>query len=189
MESKDTTHLLVLAFFGKRYAGKDTAADGTQRRTGGVRASFAGPVKYEAATRFSLDVTRLLRDAAYKEQHRDKLIQVGMEGRDKDPNYWVDTFFANHKDDTLVIVSDLRFPNEVKRLIELGATVKTVRVTADLESRYRRGWRHKHSVDEDPTECAMDDFPHDYCLQNSGTLDQLDNAIDDLVGQFGLRRF
>lgn len=148
-------------------AGKDTVAARFLKRLsmGGCRvkvASFAEAVKRDAAAQHQLDFALLTNHSAegraYKEKHRQKLIDVGMEGRRQNENYWVDRVFEAHRHCDIVIISDWRFPNECHRLRDLGAAVFCVRVQATQDARRRRGWKPDSSVDNDESETALDQF-------------------------------
>ena len=153
---------------GRRFAGKDTVANAIAAACGGVRRSFAEQVKRDCAALYDLDFARLMHDNAYKDEHRLRLIAHGCEMRARDPHYWARCVHEASAEDTLTVISDYRFPNEAAFLRDQGATVLVVRVVASEAVRARRGWTANPAVDNDASECSLDDAPYDILVDNEG---------------------
>lgn len=75
---------------------------------------------------------------------------------------WVNALFADFKDDSCWIISDMRFENELAEILKRGGAA--LRVTRDLPS-----------VDTHPSETALDGWLM-YEVNNNGTLDDLREA-------------
>lgn len=154
---------------GKRYAGKDYVANAIAAAVpGAVRRSFAEQLKRDCAAQFGLDYERLMHDAPYKEQHRALLIRHGADMRAVDLMHWVRRAYEASAADSVTVVSDDRFPNEREFLrAQVDVTVITVRVVAGLDVRRSRGWVPNADVDNDASECALDDVECDFVVDNN----------------------
>ena len=170
---------LWILFSGRRCSGKDTAADELQRMIGGVRASFAGLLKEDAARKHHLDLDRLFTDRKYKEEHRETLIEHGRVEREADPDCWVRRTFEKYAQCKLVLVSDYRFPNEAEWLKKQGARVVSIYMTATEHVRVARGWKYCPEIDDDASECSLesqlDRFT--YLMPNNGDMDGLRTSL------------
>jgi len=153
---------------GKRYAGKDHVANAIARAVPGAeRRSFAAQLKRDCAELFALDYARLMDDAAYKEQHRALLIRHGSDMRAVDIMHWARRVAEAAATDAVTVVSDDRFPNERQFMREQGLAVITVRVRASDDVRRSRGWTPNATIDADASECALDDVPCDFVVDNN----------------------
>lgn len=177
-----TTWILVS---GKRYAGKDTAADliaAALRAQGHVatRTSFAQAVKADVAREYGLDFIRLMTDQAYKEENRRLLIEHGAAMRAQEHSYWVRKTYEGVVRADYIVVSDWRFPNE-SEWISMRASVIRVRVRADDDVRRARGWVPNDAVDRDQSECSLDGAEVDLVVCNNGDRQALTDALRPLL--------
>lgn len=106
--------------------------------------------------------------------YRQAAIDIGTLGRQYNKNVWVNAFDGRIKKlayRKLIICNDLRFINEFDYLKNNGFfIIKLVRNTV--------------SKSTDPTETEQDGISinsFDYILDNSGNLDDLKKAVDDIV--------
>lgn len=131
----------LVGFTGLKGSGKDTAADALVRRYGYQKLPLAGPLKDMLIGLLQMRGCTNAWDYVYgdlKEAPTDFLLgktarhamqTLGTEwGRNLiDPGIWTDTFTRRAKalmaDGKRVVVTDVRFPNEVELLKSLGGKV------------------------------------------------------------------
>jgi hypothetical protein len=99
-------------------------------------------------------------------------IGVGQRMRDVHPDVWVDAVLDESKLTTgkLLVISDVRFPNEAKRIRELGGLL--VKIT-------REGAPVKGSDAMIP-----EDYDWDYVVKNDGTLYALEQRICGIAREY-----
>lgn len=181
---------ILLAFAGKMYTGKDTSADiwsqhynnyvennTLQDYRGYDRIAFADDIKRICKNTFGLtddDVNtpegkkRTL--SVYGKTVRELLQGIGEGLRNTiSPDIWVittmmkiDRLLANGK--THLLVTDVRYPNELSALKSRGFTViKLIRDTG--------------IVDAHPSEKDLNDKLFDYVIDNNGTIADLEEKL------------
>jgi hypothetical protein len=176
----------LVGLCGYAGAGKDTAALGLVRE-GATRVAFADPLKEMLAT--------LMRIRGAKEEHinaalwgvlkhvpspylsnqtpRHAAQTLGTEwGRvDMDPDFWLDTFedvASQHSD---VVVTDVRFPNEVERIHDLGGIV----------IRIERPNNPGDIGQSHASEAFIADLKVDWTVFNDGSVEQLHSKVKCIV--------
>ncbi len=90
-------------------------------------------------------------------------------------DFWIDMALPKNLDHSnkILVVTDMRFPNEIERVRELGGiTVKVVRDARTLHGNH-------------PSEQDVDHLV-DYFLDNTGTLANLQTNVNDLLQKIGL---
>lgn len=138
----------IVAISGKASSGKDTfAAILAEVAPKLLEAQvhilpFAEDLKKIASQLWGVD-PEYLKTYAGKAALRSKLIQLGGVVREIDPNTWVDIVIRKIKaipdQSALVVIPDLRFLNELYRLIaEFGTDVSMVRMSAPVDARMTR---------------------------------------------------
>ena len=156
---------MKLAFGCNARCGKDTAALYLANKCDGYDIfSFSQPL-YEI-----MSYTQKLCGLT-EEKDRDFLRAVGMWGRNKDENIWVNVLVDKVKrsDKENIFVTDVRFPNEYKALKELGFTlVKIERKPEDENLR-------NHI-----SETSMEGYDWDYVIDNNGTLWEFYEKLDKM---------
>ena len=157
----------VLAFSGKRYAGKDTLAGEVvaQACARGVEVrtyAFAGESKrmfvgWQAGRGVEVELGRLVGDRAYKEAWRPKLTEFTVAALREDPLVFcravADRIAA---EEGFAVVTDLRLRLEVEHLRSRFA-LRVVRVERPDALREAAGWRWTAGVDDHPTETELDE--------------------------------
>ena len=83
------------------------------------------------------------------------------------PNTWVNALFADYKENSKWIITDVRFPNEYKAIKEFGGVV--VRVS-----------RPCISYDEHISETVLDNHKFDYKIYNEGDFNALYDQVKEL---------
>ncbi len=91
------------------------------------------------------------------------------------PNIWVNATLGNLKPTDKVIVTDVRFPNEVSGIKNKGGIV--IRVVRPS----------KISTSTHPSETSLNDYNQwDYVIVNDGTLEQLEYKTIEMLKHFGI---
>lgn len=169
----------IICISGKAQHGKDTTANFmrdvlSKQGYKVLVAHYADLLKYICRTFFNWDGEK-------DDIGRSLLQRVGTDViRKEDPNYWVDfisgllSLFPNEWD--YVIIPDCRFPNEIDKLKSTGINTLHVRVVRPLFQSPLTVEQQKHI-----SEIAMDEYPYDYIVNNGGTLDDLNNAVKNMV--------
>ncbi|CAG9822692.1 unnamed protein product [Phaedon cochleariae] len=172
---------VILLVSGKRKSGKDFICEKLKTKLGENICSIiriSGPLKGLYASLHKLDLLELMSDSPYKEKHRLNMIKWSEGERDKDNGYFCRAACAEATVTPVWIVSDIRRKSDIEWFKETyrGIT-KTVRISADLDTRKNRGWKFTKDVDDAPSECDLDDFnAWDIMLDNNNT-QQLETAI------------
>ena len=164
---------ILIALGSQARVGKSTAAEYILRRYGGVELSFAEPLK---------NILTYAQDVCGFEHEKDRqfLQFIGTDwARNKNPDVWLDIFtnrFREFSENTNVVVSDVRFPNEFYRLSSLGfKTVKIVRGSADSDKSFGNGTRFH------PSENAISDVVWKFWVRNNGTFEDLYTQLDRII--------
>ncbi|GGG61118.1 deoxynucleotide monophosphate kinase family protein [Hymenobacter glacieicola] len=116
---------------------------------------------------------------------RGQLLQdVGQALRDKHPSIWVDVttktvaaLLPKLEEDEVIVVADIRYPNEAEAIKNLGGIL--LRVEGDPLGQRGDGTRD----DNHPSETALDEYAgFDQILLNNGTLDSLKHGVREVLG-------
>lgn len=161
-----------IAIIGKAGAGKTTAAEILRKKYDYERLSFAAPLKVMCGT----------------ETDRDLLQCVGVRVRELVTAGWVnllrhdlEQFQSLHRDPW--VVDDGRFPNEMQMLLEEGFRI--VRVVAGRNDRVVRLRANGKLTDEAQlehvSETSLDAFEPHYTIVNSGTPQQLEQQLVEVI--------
>ncbi len=174
----------ILAISGRKGSGKSTVVEMLQ----GLlpmpyqHKLFAGPLKQMVGVMVGVDPIRF-EDQAFKLQpspianpdggfytYRHLLQVTGTDfGRDiLGENVWVDSLFAPYRPDDCWLISDCRFPNEVKAVENRSGMV--IRVE-----------RPGLAYDPHPSETALDDYPFAHVVINDGSIAELHDKIKAIV--------
>lgn len=155
---------LYIGISGKMGSGKSTLTNGliealTQLRS--KRVSVAAPI-YN------------LQDIIYKDlgmkvqgdKDRDLLIALGMWGRDKNPDFWLEVLDKKiqEMDVDVVICDDVRFENEADFFKEKGILMR-------IEGT-QRGDNVDHNINN-KTETALDTYDFPFYLNNRNTVEDM----------------
>ena len=157
--------MIRIAFGHQARIGKDTACTFLSKKYGGDIYSFSD--KLYQILYFAQDTCGFSR-----KKDVQFLQYIGNEwGRKNDPDVWVNTLIKSLKLDSNCFVSDLRYPNEAKKLKENGfILVKIV--------------KKDRIIDRDPnheSEIALKDYNEwDYIIENNGTIEDFYLKLDDL---------
>lgn len=180
----------LIGFSGYAGAGKDESARAlTTVDPPWRRIAFADPLKALALdldplvsiTPMPVRLADLVRERGWDEAKREpdvrRLLQnLGQGVRDRVlPDAWL-LAFGGHlgalpPSETLVVVTDVRYPNEVDLIRDLGGIV--VRV-------HRPGYG---AVNGHSTETALEGYPFNHAIVNDGTVAELHDKVRALVAE------
>lgn len=105
---------------------------------------------------------------------RQLLQKLGLEALRENFDYdvWLKTFFANYDKEENYMITDIRFPNEIEAIREHGGIV------------IRLEGRSEDDGDNHGSEHALNNFnDYDYIIDNSGSIDNYENEILELIDQ------
>lgn len=165
----------IVAISGKAQHGKDTTAMLLKQEleAGGYKVlliHYADLLKYMCKKFFGWDGQK-------DDEGRHILQHVGTDVvRKKKPDFWVDfvvsviELFPDEWD--YVLIPDCRFPNEIECLKATGQDVVHLRVCRDNFDSTLSAEQQKH-----PSETALDHVEPDYYIRNSGSLQDLHEAL------------
>ncbi|KAK6014498.1 putative phosphomevalonate kinase [Ostertagia ostertagi] len=117
-----------------------------------------------------LNYSELVTDGPYKEIHRHNMIRWGEGVRNAEPDFFCRATIPTDCTDDVVIISDCRRPSDIEYFESHYKTLK-VRVMASYEERQRRGFEFVDGIDDMPSECALDEHPHDFLIINDNSCD------------------
>lgn len=162
----------IICFSGKQYSGKDTAAKLIlDNFPDFIRIGIADAIKIEYGKRNNLSFDEI---EANKGKYRTGLIELGNEGRNIHPDFWLNKIIEQDKN---VIVPDVRLIHEAEVFKAAGAVL--IRVEASFETRNKRGIITNTN---DSTEVELDNYQgFDYILDNNGDYEELKKKIVPLA--------
>lgn len=168
----------LIGLAGFKRSGKDTAAQALLRAGGWVRVAFADALREEVFKQYpaAAQVPDAQKDRPRKElggrSLRALLIEIGMQRRAQDPDYWVrlalDRIAIELDNGHSVVVTDVRMPNEVDALRRLGALLVWIK---------RPGTQSNGHVTEQDISADCDLVLHNY-----GTPEDLARKMMGILG-------
>lgn len=151
-----------------------TATPFTIRPNGYKRLAFADGVKeviesdpevQHVMTLFDLEGNKEMPFGESRRSFRDRCIDMGMKRRAEDPDYWIKRVLRQIQPTDHVIITDCRFPNEVKSLrafaLERGMDFTTCRVYHTDKPIPPAGIESEHSLDDTATDYLLVREPSD----------------------------
>ncbi|KAK5979302.1 Phosphomevalonate kinase [Trichostrongylus colubriformis] len=176
---------MVVLFSGKRKSGKDYCSEKLKEALSPIPVSIYGVshiLKALYAEDHGLNYSELVSDGPYKEIHRSNMIRWGEGVRSEQPDFFCRATIPTDCTDDVVIISDCRRPSDIEYFQNNYETLK-VRITASDEERKRRGFEFVDGIDDMPSECALDDYPHDFVIINDSSCnlgDQLHAVVHSI---------
>jgi len=111
----------LIGVSGKAGAGKDTIADSLVKYAGFFKASFALPLKIEGMVKMGFTRSEVFET---KPPHVRHWLQTYGDGQRKaDPEYWIRKLDSLIQGRERVVISDVRYPNEVEYVQRRGGRV------------------------------------------------------------------
>tara|TARA_B100001996_G_scaffold377242_1_gene359574 strand:+ start:422 stop:1036 length:615 start_codon:yes stop_codon:yes gene_type:complete len=191
---------MLIGICGLIGSGKDTVAERLVNEHSYKRDSFAKSLKDAVASMFNWD-RDLLEGRGQSSRHwreqpdkfwserfgrevspRSILQQFGtevMRGQMYD-GIWVDSCIGRYKGENTVI-SDTRFPNEIKRIKECGGVILLVKRFKDPDwfTSYVEGNIEPKGIHSSEYMWAKSEF--DYIIENNGSLEELNEKVDSFI--------
>ena len=182
---------MLLGLGGAIGSGKTTAADWLESR-GAVQRALADPLKEMCRIGFGLSreqlygstedkaavderwgvsprqILQMVGTELFRERLGELVPQIGSEFWVRSFQVWYGQFRKEHPE-TLVVLSDVRFPNEEQMVHRLGG--ETILIQRDSV-----GNGTGHVSETSSASCHWD-----HVVINNGTLDELYNKLEDLV--------
>lgn len=166
----------VIMISGYLRSGKDVVGKHLCDVHGYVRLAFADLLKQQVSKTFNLNraslETQSGKDALVcGKTVRSLLIEHAQMRRKQNANYWIESVLSKLEKCGCkrAVITDWRFPNEYVRISE-HANVQSWRIDR---------WGAPPLLDE--TEIALDSFPFDHRINNTGSVEELCAAVDRLV--------
>jgi hypothetical protein len=177
---------MIIGLSGYAQSGKDTIANHLINKYGFTRVAFADPIReavYNLNPKINIGdmngvylataVDRLGWDnvKVESEEARWLLQRMGTEvGREMfGENFWVDQAMKKALEHDKVVITDVRYPNELKAI--LGHSGAVWRVIKDSV-----GAVNKHA-----SETALDDYNFEYIIFNNDTIESLYESVDSFI--------
>lgn len=93
-------------------------------------------------------------------------------------------FFFSASDKPIWIVSDVRRKTDIRWFKETyPELIRTIRITADKETRIKRGYQFATGVDDVASECDLDDYNDwDVVIDNGESSTQLEEQLGCILG-------
>ena len=191
---------MLLGIVGLIGSGKDTVAERLVSKHGFIRDSFAKSLKDAVSAMFNWDREMLEGNTESSRHWREQPDTFWSEkfGKPVTPRWvlqhfgtevmrgnmydaiWVDSCIGRYKGQNTVI-SDTRFPNEVKRIREHGGKIILVKRGEDPEwfTNYVEGNIEPTGIHSSEYAWAKEEF--DYVIENNGTKEALSEKVDKLL--------
>ncbi|KAJ2949667.1 hypothetical protein O0L34_g15593 [Tuta absoluta] len=177
---------IILLFSGKRKSGKDFLTDHLQKLLGDrcEVIKISQPIKSHWAKEKNLNLNELLSDSEYKEQYRLDMIKWSDEMREQDYGCFCRAACQNAPDRAIWIVSDIRRKTDIRWFKETYKDIiRTIRISADLDTRNSRGYVFKEGVDDVTSECDLDDYEDwDLIVDNGKNKQTLEEQLGSILG-------
>lgn len=94
------------------------------------------------------------------------------------PDYWVEKLFASFTSDEVVIISDVRFPNEQRAITKRGGVTVMINSTREIDPSAMACRDPGHE-----SETALCSVPPDFMIENSSSVDVLREKLSELFNQ------
>jgi hypothetical protein len=181
----------IVAFAHRRRVGKDQACTfmNSHLRVNGsklhiIKASFAYELKYQTYLAFGwagIETPEFYDKNPEKKEEilpelgispRDLWIKYANDLRAIHPYIWINLLFHKHKDCDLLLISDCRYPNEVKHIHSLGG--KVIKIHREGEKEF-----------DDEADSALADWTDwDKVIENDSTLSNFYKKIANLCEEY-----
>jgi len=176
---------MIIGFTGRKYHGKDTAAK-RLIKNGYTPMSFAEPIKEIAKMLFGFSENQMNGnqkediDSRWNISPREALQFIGTELfreqiqrllPDIGSDFWVKSLENRIPKDTNIVITDVRFPNEVDMIHRLGG--KIIRVKRDIVEN-----QGSHI-----SEMLIDTLDADHDIENNGTIEELHDKVNVILAR------
>jgi len=137
---------MIIGIAGKTHSGKTSLANRLNHTYGWPVHSFADGVRRELANAWFKGTHAKNRPALWESMESEfgkesvrTLLQAWGHGRRvfNGDDYWVDDLMSNIADEEVVVIDDVRYPNEIASILRKGGVI--IRLLADEQTLYSRG--------------------------------------------------
>lgn len=171
-----------IALSGLKRSGKDTVGSYLIQNYSCKRFAFADEVKRLARDLFPEEFVQ-------NDKPVDLLQWLGNTMRQRNPDVWINkltTMIQLTKDPVPnLVVTDVRYPNEVQALKKLGFTIVKVQVPVEVSIERCKNtevnFTEELLLHESEQLAQSNEQYYDYVIENTGTIEELYNKIDKLV--------
>lgn len=174
---------MIIGIAGYKGSGKDSVGDYLKAKYDFTKLSFASPIKeltsnmlnipldiLEGKTQENRDLRECPLHGAYGKTGRQLLQVIGCAMRDHvHEDIWCDMLINKCVKDQHYVICDVRFPNEVKAIENSGGFVVAVN-------------RPGYIGDQHQSERALDDHIFSYMINNNGSVEDLNEKVERLIG-------
>ncbi|KOB78431.1 Phosphomevalonate kinase [Operophtera brumata] len=142
------------------------------------------PIKSQWAKDKNLNLNELLSDSEYKEQYRLDMINWSDQMRSHDYGYFCRIACQNARKAPIWIVSDVRRKTDIRWFKETYIDlIRTIRISADDDTRIFRGYVFRAGVDDVMSECDLDDYTEwDLAISNGQGSPLLEEQLGSILG-------
>jgi len=178
---------MIIGLVGNKQCGKDTCADYLVTRRKFVKMAFADPLKESARCMMGFNDRQLygdqkeVVDSFWNVTPRKFLQWLGTDimrerfreiSSSDNGDFWIKRFEKEIKGkNDNIIISDVRFINESKKIKELGGFL--IKIKRNLEHDLVHG--------EHISEIELLSIDSDYTIDNSGSFEELYNKLDNII--------
>lgn len=185
----------LIGLMGRKQSGKDTAAEHLIEEYGFVRYAFADPIKDACIDAFGFTkeqcwgnlkevvdprwgvtprkIFQIFGTELFQYELPKHVPELAGIGR----SFWAYRFGLWYEEQLAinpairVVITDVRFPFEAKLITDLGGSIVKI-------NRPSLTYNDSHA-----SETEMDGIPYNFLIDNAGTLDELQAAVDDLFNK------
>ena len=171
-----------IALSGLKRSGKDTIGSYLIQNYSCKRFAFADEVKRLARELFPEEFVQ-------NDKPVDLLQWLGNTMRQRNPDVWINklsTMIQLTKDPVPnLVVTDVRYPNEVQALKNLGFTIVKVQVPVEVSVERCKAteinFTEELLLHESEQLAQSNEHYYDYIIENTGTLEELYSKVDEMV--------
>lgn len=173
----------IIGLTGKARSGKDTVADYMVTNYGVSKVGFADELKVKVMEDFNLSWEQIYGNdkekivMKYLKTPREILQHMGTEAyRAMYDDFWVEKLYnklvsGKVKTSGGIVITDVRFPNEVKFIKDIGGVVIQI---------IRENKDEINGIKNHSSESSLDNQMFDLVLENNGTIIELYDSIYEL---------
>ena len=170
-----------IALSGLKRAGKDTVGSYLIQNYECKRFAFADEVKRLARELFPEEFVQ-------NDKPVDLLQWLGNTMRQRNPDVWINKLtnrITQTPTGSNLVVTDVRYPNEVQALKKLGFTIVKVQVPVEVSVERCKAteinFTEELLLHESEQLAQSNEQYYDYIIENTGTLEELYKKVDEMM--------
>lgn len=165
---------MLIGLSGKQGTGKSTIAKEVQDNYENVKIFKMAGILYELQDYIYNRVGLTLQG----EKDRPLLVSLGMWGRSKDENLWVNVALSealeHSRSGGIALIDDIRFPNEADGILENNGLLLRI------EGEQRGPYITQH-MKQNVTETSLDSYPFKNVINNNQTIDRMMMSLHQYI--------